>query len=101
MIFVLGSQKDVAFCGTRVRELEFGNRIIRRVRVEGPVMRVIGIFEILNIRLHKPENDLFAAQEGVIILNCVVVNVAFAWDWLVGGRKDRGRAGTTARGGGK
>ena len=36
----------VPFCGTRVRELEFGNRIIRRVRVEGPVMRVIGIFEI-------------------------------------------------------
>lgn len=60
-----------------------------------------GTRQTLNIRLHKPENDLFAAQEGVIILNCVVVNVAFAWDWLVGGRKDRGRAGTTARGGGK
>jgi hypothetical protein len=100
MIFVLGSQKDVAFCGTRVGELEFGNRVIRRVRVEGPVIRVIGIFEILNIRLHKPENDLFAAQEGVIE-DCVVVNMAFAWDGLVGGREDRGRARTAARGGGE
>lgn len=54
----------------------------------------------LNVRLHKPEDDLFAAQEGVI-LDCVVVNVAFAWDWVVGGREDRGRARTAARGGGK
>jgi hypothetical protein len=36
----------VPFCGTRVGELEFNNRIIRRVWVEEPVMRVIGIFEI-------------------------------------------------------
>lgn len=36
----------VPFCGTRVRKLEFGKRVIRWVRVEGPVMRVIGVFEI-------------------------------------------------------
>jgi hypothetical protein len=56
----------VPFCGTRIRELEFANRVICWVCVKGLVIRVIGIFEISNIRLHKPENDLFAAQEGVI-----------------------------------
>jgi hypothetical protein len=56
----------VPFCGTRVRELEFTNRVIRWVWVKELVIRIIGIFEISNIRLHKPENDLFAAQEGVI-----------------------------------
>jgi hypothetical protein len=66
VVFVLGSQKDVAFCGTRVRKLEFTNGVICWVWVKRLVMRVIGIVKISNIRLHKPENDLFAAQEGVI-----------------------------------
>jgi len=36
----------VPFCGTRVRELKFANRVICWVWVERLVMRVVGIFEI-------------------------------------------------------
>jgi hypothetical protein len=36
----------VPFCGTRIRELEFANRVICWVCVKGLVIRVIGIFEI-------------------------------------------------------
>jgi len=63
-------------------------------------MRVIGVFEILNIRLHKSENDFFAAQERVIKY-CVIIYVAFAWDGLVGGGENRGRARSAARRGGE
>jgi hypothetical protein len=41
----------------------------------------------LDIGLHDPEDDLFAAQEG-IVEHSVLVNVAFAGDGLICGRKD-------------
>ena len=41
----------------------------------------------MDIRLHDPEDDLFAAQEG-IVEHSVLVNVAFAGDGLICGRKD-------------
>jgi len=46
----------VPFYGTRVREFEFGNRIICWMSVKGPVMRVVGVFEIL-VRKNKGEHD--------------------------------------------
>ena len=36
----------IPFCGTRVGELKFANRVICWVWVKGLVIRVVGIFEI-------------------------------------------------------
>jgi hypothetical protein len=36
----------------------------------------------LNIRLHEPENDLFAAEEG-IVEHSVLVDVTVAWDGFI------------------
>jgi hypothetical protein len=50
-----------------------------------------------NIRLHEPENDLFATEKGVIE-HSVLVNVAFAWDGFIrDGGQDRRRTGPAAR----
>jgi hypothetical protein len=42
----------------------------------------------LDIRLHEPENYLFATKEG-IIEHGVLIDVTFAGDGLVCDRKDR------------
>lgn len=50
-----------------------------------------------NIRLHEPENDLFATEQGVIE-HSVLVNVAFAWDGFIrDGGQDRRGTGSAAR----
>ena len=36
----------------------------------------------LNIRLHEPENDLFATKEG-LIEHSVLIDVTFAWDGVI------------------
>ena len=41
-----GGGKHVPFCGARVGELKFGNRVICWVWVERVVMGVIGVFKI-------------------------------------------------------
>jgi hypothetical protein len=61
-------------------------------------MRVVGIFEILDIRLHETENDLFAAKE-CLVEHGVLINVTFAGDGLLCERKDR-RGTRSAAGGG-
>jgi len=45
-------------------------------------MRIIRVIEILDIRLHEPENDLFATKEGVIE-HGVHIDVTFAGDGVV------------------
>jgi hypothetical protein len=82
VIFVPGSQKDVAFCGVRIWEFEFADRVVCRMWIKRPVIRIIGVIEILDIRLHEPENDLFATKEG-IIEHGVLIDVTFAGDGLV------------------
>jgi hypothetical protein len=83
VIFVPGSQKDVAFCGARIWEFEFADRVVCRMRIERLVMRIIGVIEVWNIRLHEPENDPFATKEGIIEHSVLIVDVTFAGDGLV------------------
>jgi len=76
------TSEHIPFCGTRIWEFEFADRVVCRMRIKRPIMRIIGVVKILDIRLHESENDLFATEEG-IIEHSVLVDVTFAGDGLV------------------
>ena len=38
--------KHIPFCGARIWEFEFADRVVCRMRIKQPVIRIIGVIEI-------------------------------------------------------